>query len=374
MELIEFRHLLHRNPDISGMEDFTSTAILNRITGYKPDRLVTNLGGKGIAAEFTGSDMGPRILLRCDMDALPINETMDIPHRSVTTGVSHKCGHDGHMAIMMGVAARLHKTPPAKGSVVLLFQPSEETGDGARKVIADSKFKDIEPDIVFAMHNLPGFPMGSIIMKNGVFASASSGIVVELTGVSAHASEPHLGNSPALAVAQIIEAFNDISRSKVPMDKTAMATVIHARVGEKAFGTSPGKGCVMATLRACSIEAMNFISRRAEETAETIAKAHKLDCRISWTQDFPVTINSGKAVNTVRAAAENLGLEILQPDAPFPWSEDFGHFTQTYPGTLFGIGAGIDAPPLHNPLYDFPDELIPGGVDIFIGIIKELLN
>lgn len=369
--MIEFRHWLHKNPELSGMEDSTSTSLLEYINGYEPDRLITNLGGRGIAAEFTGSEPGAKILLRCDMDALPINENMDISYRSVTAGVSHKCGHDGHMAILMAVAARLHDNPPVRGSVVLLFQPSEETGEGARKVIADSKFKDIEPDIVFALHNLPGFPMGSIILRNGVFASASRGIVVKLTGSSSHASEPQMGKSPALAVAQIIEAFTDLPQSSVLTD---MVTVIHARVGEKAFGTSPGEGCVMATLRARSIEAMNAISERAEETAETVAKAHQLECSISWTNEFPITENSEKAVKTIRTAAGILGLRIIQPDIPFPWSEDFGHFTKQYPGALFGIGAGIDTPALHSPAYDFPDELIAGGATIFIEIINELLN
>lgn len=356
------------------MENSTSTTILNHITGYEPNRLITSLGGNGIAAEFTGSEQGPRILLRCDMDALPINEIMDIPHNSITDGVSHKCGHDGHMTIMMGVAARLHENHPARGSIVLLFQPAEETGEGALRVITDSKFVDIEPDFAFALHNLPGFPLGSIILKNGVFASASRGIVVELTGVPSHASEPHMGRNPALAVAQLIEAFTNLSQTPVSSDDPAMATVIHARVGERAFGTSPSEGCVMATLRARSTETMDTISERAEEIADAIAKTHKLECRISWTNEFPVTNNSEEAVNAIRTAAGNLGLKIVRPVASFPWSEDFSHFTMKYPGALFGIGAGTGTPALHSPQYDFPDELIAEGVDIFIEIINELLN
>ena len=299
------------------------------------------------------------------MDALPINEVTDIPYRSVIDGVSHKCGHDGHTAILLGVAARLHEHPPARGSVVLLFQPAEETGEGAYQVIADSKFRDIEPDYVFALHNLPGFPLGSVILKNGVFSSASRGITVELTGTSSHASEPHKGTSPALAVAQIIEAFTSLSKPS-----KCMVTVTHARAGARTLGTSPGEGCVMAALRTSGTEAMNNISRRVEGMAEAIAETNKLECRISWTDEFPVTENSRKAVNTVRSAAENLGLRIVQPDAPFPWSEDFGHFTKKYPGALFGIGAGIYTPALHSPEYDFPDELISLGADIFIEIVN----
>ncbi len=371
---MEFRHWLHRNPELSGREGSTSASIQDYITAYEPDNLVTDLGGKGIAAEFEGSQPGPRILLRCDMDALPINENMDIPYRSATNGVSHKCGHDGHMAILMGVAARLHKHPPARGSVVLLFQPAEETGEGACRVLIDSKFKEIEPDFVFALHNLPGFPLGSIILKDGAFSSASRGIMVELTGTSSHASEPQKGISPALAVAQIIEAFTRLSQLSISKSSTPMVTVTHARTGSQTFGTSPGEGCVMAALRASTAEEMDIISGSIEKMAEVIAETNKLECRISRADEFPITENSGKAVTAIRSAAGNLGLLIVKPDAPFPWSEDFGHFTNKYPGALFGIGAGAYAPALHSPEYDFPDELISSGVAIFIEIINELLN
>jgi len=356
------------------MEDSTSTAIKDHISEYTPDNLVTGLGGRGIAAEFAGTKSGPRVLLRCEMDALPINEDMDIPYRSVIDGVSHKCGHDGHMAILIGVAARLHKHPPARGSVVLLFQPAEETGEGARKVIIDRKFRGIEPDFVFALHNLPGFPTGCVIMKNGAFASASRGIAVELTGASSHASEPHLGINPALAVAEIIEAFSSLHQPPAAMDDKTMVTVIHARVGERAFGISPGDGCILATLRTHNTGVMHTISRGIEQIVEAIAETHKLEYQISWMDEFPITENSEQAVKVIAAAAENLGIRIIQPDVPFPWSEDFGHFTTKYPGALFGIGAGIGTQVLHSPEYDFPDELIAPGVEIFIEIVNELLN
>ncbi|MEN8208696.1 MAG: amidohydrolase [Candidatus Fermentibacteria bacterium] len=373
-DLVEFRHRLHRNPELSGQEDLTSASIQDFITAYKPGNLITGLGGRGIAAEFTGSEPGPRILLRCDMDALPINEDMDIPYSSVIDGVSHKCGHDGHVSILMEVAARMHEHPPSQGSVVLLFQPAEETGEGARKVIVDSRFKDIEPDFVFALHNLPGFPLGSIILRNGVFSSPSRGITVELTGTSSHASQPEKGNSPVQAISQLIEAFTSLPQSALPKDCTAMLTVVHVLLGSRTFGTAPGKGCVMAVLRTSSTQDMKIISRKAEEAARIIAETHKLECRISWTDEFPITENSVKAVNTIRSAAGNLSLRIVQPDVPFPWSEDFGHFTEKYPGALFGIGAGIDTPALHSAKYDFPDELISMGADIFIEIVNELLN
>ena len=373
-KLVEFRRSLHRNPELSGREDATSASIQDHIAAYLPDNLITGLGGRGVAAEFKGAESGPRILLRCDMDALPINEDMDVPYSSVIAGVSHKCGHDGHVAILMGVAARLHEHPRSGGSVVLLFQPAEETGAGASRVMFDSKFKDIEPDFVFALHNLPGFPLGSIVLKSGAFSSASRGITIELKGASSHASEPQKGNSPVRAAAKIVEAFTGHSQPSFSKGDASELTVTHVRVGSETYGTSPGEGCILAVLRTRRTEEMMYFSGKAEETARAIASNSKLDCRISWTDDFPATENSPKAVNAVRSAAGNLGLSIVQPDTPFPWSEDFGHFTKKYPGALFGIGAGTDTPALHSPEYDFPDEPIPLGADIFIEIVNELLN
>ncbi len=373
-KLVEFRHSLHRNPELSGREDATSAAIQDHITAHLPDNLIAGLGGRGIAAEFKGAESGPRILLRCDMDALPINEELDVPYSSVTDGVSHKCGHDGHITILMGVAARLHEHPPARGSVVLLFQPAEETGEGASRVIIDSKFKDIEPDFVFALHNLPGFPLGSIVLKTGAFSSASRGVMISLTGASSHASEPQKGNSPALAAGKIIEAFTGRSQSSISKGDASKLTVTHVRIGSENYGTSPGEGCILAVLRTSTTEEMTHFSGKVEDAALAIASDYKLECRISWTEEFPVTENSLKAVNAIRSAAGNLGLLIIQPDTPFPWSEDFGHFTKKFPGALFGIGAGTGTPALHSSEYDFPDELIPSGVNIFIEIVNELLN
>lgn len=332
------------------------------------------MGGFGVAAVYESSVKGPSVLFRCDMDALPIREPEGTPHRSEVPGVSHKCGHDGHMAILAGLSAELSESPPRRGSVILLFQPSEETGQGAARVLEDESFRDLGPDMAFALHNLPGYSMGSLVIRNGVFASSSRGMKVELLGSSSHASEPHLGRSPASALAQIIEACAALPQSFIAMDHGAKATVIHARLGEEAFGTSPGEGVVMATLRAHRPEDMERLASEAAALASSIAEAWGLGCSISWTQEFPSTVNDPGAVKIAEDAAEDLGMQITRPVSPFPWSEDFGHFTGAFPGALMGLGAGTDSPALHSPDYDFPDDLIPVGVDLFKGIAHRILG
>ncbi len=369
-KLTKIRQYLHSIPELSGKESATAEYLRAFLQSCNPDNLITELGGTGIAAVYNGPITGSRILLRCDMDALPVNEESNLPYSSAISGVSHKCGHDGHMAIMAGVANWLSENRPTSGSVVLLFQPAEETGKGAIRVLKDPQFQEILPDFVFALHNLPGFPIGSIILRTGIFASASRGMIIDLSGSSSHASEPHLGRSPAIATARIIQIFNDVPAFDGSMNRSAKITVTHVRIGKPAFGTSPGKGRLMATLRADNVEAMKTLSQWSENNAREIADSCDLDVQITRTEEFPVTENSVKAVDSVRTAAEHLGLEIYQPDNPFPWSEDFGHFTMSYPGALFGIGAGIHSPALHSPEYDFPDELITTGVDIFKRIIE----
>jgi amidohydrolase len=372
--LVELRHSLHRRPELSGMERITASKVADILSQYCPAKLIRDLGGQGVAALFEGCSPGRRILLRCEMDALPIDETICIPQGSMHRGISHKCGHDGHMTILLGLAETLSLRPPASGSAVILFQPGEETGRGARAVMDDRNFRELEPDMVFALHNLPGFPQGSVIVSAGPFASASIGMSVELKGESSHASEPHLGRSPAMAVARLIEAVNCLPCAEAATDNGARATVIHARVGHEAFGTSPGDGTVMVTLRARTSEIMYAMAGKTLETARTIAGEYGLDCSISWAEEFPPTVNDPEAAATVTAAAERLGMDIVIPETPFPWSEDFGHFTAAYPGALFGLGAGVNCPALHSPGYDFPDELIDPGIRIFAEITGDILN
>lgn len=371
-ELKDLRRSLHSMPELSGRENRTAQSVAEAMPAN--DGLLTGLGGHGVAVRFEGSSPGPDVLLRCDMDALPIEEKLELPYRSTSSGVSHKCGHDGHMAIMAGVAMVLSRCRPASGAVTLLFQPAEETGEGARRVLDDPAFEELKPDTAFALHNLPGFPPGSVIVREGTFASASKGMIIELKGSSSHASEPHLGRSPAMAAAHLIGAFTGLPQMAVSMDQGAKATVIHVRVGEEAFGTSPGEGLVMATLRTHTPGTMKTLADRAVEIAHATAEAYGLRCAVSWTQEFPATVNDPSSVKPIVSAAEELGLQVIRKEVPFAWSEDFGHFTSACPGALFGLGAGEDHPALHSPDYDFPDRLIPAGVRLFTGIIRKILG
>jgi len=373
LELTNFRKQLHKFPELSGKEKETANRVIDFARRFHQAKIITKLGGEGVAVVFNGKESGKTILIRCDLDALPIQEVNDFDYTSVYPNVSHKCGHDGHMAIVSGLIPLLADEKIKKGKVVLLFQPAEETGEGANKVLQDPKFAGIVPDYVFALHNLPGFPVNEIVVKENVFAFSSRGLIIKLKGNSSHAAEPEKGITPSLAVAELIQDLTALPTMKAIKD-FSLVTIIHARIGERAFGTTPGYAELMATLRSVNENDMLNIKKQAAKIIRSVALKHRLTYEIEWVEEFPATINDSICVNMIRSGADENHLSINEISEPFRWSEDFGHFTQKFKGAMFGIGAGIGHPELHHPDYDFPDEIIVTGTKMFYSIIKKALN
>jgi len=373
-KLIELRHELHRIPETAHQEEKTAEYVKKFLSEYPPDELVDKIGGYGIAAIYNGEATGPTVMLRCELDALPIPEVNEMEYRSRIEGNGHKCGHDGHMAIISGMAQYLHSNRPDTGRVILLYQPAEETGEGARKILDDSKFSDLKPDYIYALHNLPGFSKGQIMVKKGIFASASKGMIIKLKGRPSHASHPENGDNPALATSQIIQSLFMIPQMHTEFHRAALITPIHIRVGKPAFGTSAGDGEVMATLRTHRDEEMEILAAKAEEQARKIAEVNHLKVDISYTEEFESVKNDSHCVEFITEVARELSLPVARMDHPFPWSEDFGLFTSAFNGALFGLGAGEDHPQLHNEDYDFPDDIIQTGVAMFQELTERILN
>ena len=370
--LISLRHHLHSIAEVSGEEYQTSDYITEFLETTDPDELLTGIGGYGLIASYDSGEAGPHILLRCELDALPIADEIEADYRSVAEGVGHKCGHDGHMTILCGVAKYLEEQGLESGKVSLLFQPAEETGEGAKRVIEDERYQELSPDYCFALHNLPGFEKHQIILRNKVFAAASVGLIVNFEGATAHASHPEQGKSPALAMAQTVQAFSSAPQFYTPLEEAAKVTVINAGLGERAFGTSPGKATVMATLRTYNEDLLEELKKKCLNIAEKNADTYGLDVNHEWVEPFPSTVNADEAVDVIKAAADVLAYQTHHKETPFSWSEDFGHFTAQTTGAMFGLGSGSDHPALHAQAYDFPDDVIPTGVSMFVQIIKEI--
>jgi amidohydrolase len=372
-QLASIRHQLHRLAEMAHSEVRTAAFVAEKLREAGIDDIREGIGGHGLVATVDSGKPGPALLFRAELDALPIDETISLPHASKNSGVAHKCGHDGHMAVLIGLAQTLGERSLSRGKVHLLFQPAEETGEGAERMLKDHKMSGINPDFAFAFHNLPGFPLHSVLLREDVFAAGSAGLILRLTGNTAHAAHPEQGRSPAPAVASLINALQALPGSVLPSGRFGLATVIHVRIGDQAFGTTPGRAVIMATLRAWEPEDLEQLREQAVGLAHETAQNHGLECSHEWTEVFYPTMNHAKAVDIIRKSAEKLpgNPEIRDLPDPFSWSEDFSRFTDHYRGALFGLGAGEGHAHLHDTRYDFPDELLDTGVRAFSGIIEE---
>ncbi|HNP28081.1 MAG TPA: amidohydrolase [Nitrospirales bacterium] len=369
--LITLRGSLASCPEAAGAEVMTSTIIEHFLHSYVPDKLFTHLGGYGLAAVYEGQHPGPTVMIRCELDGLPVEEADKDQWLVPEATIAHRCGHDGHMAIVAGLAPLLHRARPKCGRVVLLFQPAEETGAGARAIIDDPNFEKIRPDCAITLHNLPGFPRGNIVYRRGAFASASVGMRVHLLGQASHAAEPEQARSPANAVRQLLAELPSLSR--VTDNPYCMLTLTHAQLGLMSFGLTPGEATVCATLRAASAAGLQTLRRQAEQCVRDCAAAERLFAEIEWVQDFPATVNDDALVDTLERVCLDTGILAIETPKPFRWSEDFGHFAEICPILHFGLGIGEHAPGLHQPDYEFCDDTILVAVCAYHEMVNLLL-
>lgn len=370
--LRDFRRDLHQHPELSGEEFRTQQKVIEFCKKLNPSQ-VQPLGNTGVAVVFDSEREGETVLFRGDMDALPIQEVNTFEHASTQAEVSHKCGHDGHTTVLCGLAKLLSENPIEKGKVVLLFQPAEEDGKGAQAILDDELFYQNSPDWVFAFHNLPGYPLHQVVVKEGAFTASAKSIIIKLKGKTSHAAEPELGFNPAKAIAEIIEESLSLAVTDINSESFFLVTPVYLTMGEQAYGVSAGYGEVHLTLRSFSNAIMDAQSAQIAEKAKSIAAAHQLQPVIDYTEVFAANENNSEAVQLIKDSVEN-GNQLTIRDQPFKWGEDFGLFTQKYKGAMFGIGSGEDSPALHNPDYDYPDEITPTAVHLFNSITRKILR
>jgi metal-dependent amidase/aminoacylase/carboxypeptidase family protein len=238
----------------------------------------------------------------------------------------------------------------------------------------DPKFEAIQPDYVFAFHNLPGYPLHQVVVRKGSFTAAVISIIIKIHGKTAHAAEPEHGANPALAIAAILKNTNALSNNQPEREDFTVITPIHVDMGKIYYGISAGYGEVRLTLRTWTAEQLNLLTEKILQIIQSFTKAHQLQTEIEWTHHFAANQNNTKAVDTIFQAAIDNQISVITRPYPFKWGEDFGLFTQHYKGAMFGIGAGENTPALHNPDYDFPDAIIPTGVNLFYKIASKILR
>jgi amidohydrolase len=363
-KIINLRHQLHANPNLSNDEASTVEIISEYIKDYNPTRVIENVGGVGKIFYFEKDPQLKTVALRADLDALPIIEENDLAYKSQNHGVSHKCGHDGHMSMVCGVLEYLDKIPC---NLILLFQPAEETGEGAKRMVEDEKIKDIKIDYIFGLHNLPGVPAGQIHSSPSTFACSSVGMEIKIQGQSAHAAEPNMACTPYPLVAALLTYIKENNHNELD-DHFKIITMTHLRIGEESFGITPGDGVIFLTLRSIKDEYINKFKKDLEQICESFKD---LRCDISYHDYFPALINSKEAFSILDKAGAKF--DFVKMDRPFKWSEDFGYFTQNFKGAYFGIGSGVDCHNLHHKNYDFNDNIIRTGVEFYFSVLNSLL-
>ena len=372
-QLVQLRRTIHAHPELSENEAQTAETIVRFCRNAAPKaHIFEHIGGHGLLVRFEGPKAGPNVMLRCELDALPITETSQLPHSSQNQHIAHSCGHDGHMAMLCGVALYLAAHPLQKGSVTLLFQPAEEIGEGARLMAPELRALGFSFDYAFALHNLPGAPLGEVIWYPETYAAASHGLEVEFLGKTAHASEPYNAITPTFAVMETIQAWMELIKNPLLFSDFVLITIINVEIGEPAYGTTPGHGFLRATFRANRQEDLDNLHQTAITEMEQIAAAHELKTTYRLLDIFPATVNHAEANKVALAAANDRHLSIRQASAPLAGSDDFAFFTANTKATFFDLGSGVQQPPLHDSGYDFPDALIPVGVDLWIAIVQIL--
>ena len=373
-EIINLRKELHRNPELSSFEYGTAKRIRRFIEKHNPTDILENIGGTGLVAIYKYQKKGKSITIRCELDALPIQEENEFKHQSKKEGISHKCGHDGHMAIVSGLIFWLKNQSFNSGEIILLFQPAEENGKGANRVLKDERFKSLKTDYVFALHNIPKEPLNGIILIDKRFSAEVQSFIVSVKGKKSHASEPENGINPALGLSNIITTLSKLEVVK-PEDKNfTLMTPVHINMGQIAYGISPANGELHYTVRTWNRKNMSALRVQINEIIQQVCQIHKLQYEIVWLEYFPAAANDIESNNFIEKAAKENNYKISERPYPFKFGEDFGWFSREYKTAMFGLGAGLDTPALHNAAYDFPDEIIETGITMFKSIISNIMK
>ncbi len=368
-KIIDLRQRLHRMAELSMNEIKTSNEIHKFLQKFKFDKEI-KIGETGLAFVYDSGKPGETIVFRSELDALPIAEPEDIFNKSLNKGVSHKCGHDGHSAILCGLAEAINYDRPEKGKMVFLFQPAEETLTGARTVLENKDFVNLNPAIFVALHNLPQYEPDSIIVKSGSFTSATNGVEITLTGKPSHAAYPDKAVNPTRATVKVLQfLLKDIYSADYK--DFVLSTPVYTQIGNPDYGVTPGNAKIMVTLRAFDYADLDKMIGMVQDNVRIIAKNHNLKYRISYTDDAPPVENNKQLVELVKQTAEENNRKIIEIDKPFRWAEDFGYYTLKYKGVYFGYGMG-DIPQLHNEYYNFDDNRLLPAIEFLYKFYKKL--
>ena len=357
--LRELRHSLNTNAELSGQEEKTMQILADFMQAHSDFQIVREQGYL-YACRRMGAHL-PAIAFRADIDGI----------KGEHGGARHGCGHDGHMTIVAGLAAVFSRQELMDKNIYLLFQPAEETGEGAYQIVQTDFIERHNIKEIYGLHNIPGVEEHKIICKEGTFACTSKGFTVSLVGKPSHAAYPEFGINPVYALAELVSNL----QQPIPAARgLVLCTIVHLNVGQKAFGTAASHGELSMTLRAEYEQDLEDLESKIKGITQEYAKQYGLQYSFTCCDEFPVTANDGECVSKVEKACAELGLGYELMQKPMRWSEDFGYFTKRTRGAFFGVGAGLKHPQLHTAEYEFPDALIKTGLRMFCKLAEARLK
>lgn len=373
-ELVEWRRHLHAHPELGFEEKQTAAFVARKLRefGLEVHEGIGRTGVVGVLRQGNGQMVG----LRADMDALPIAEATGLPYASTAAGRMHACGHDGHIAMLLGAARLLAETPPSHGSVLFIFQPAEETLGGGKAMVEAGLFRDFPACAVFGLHNWPGLPEGQFAVHTGPVMAANDTFEVIVEGRASHAAMPHQGVDPIAISAQLYHAWQLIvSRSVSPTD-AAVISVTQVHAGDT-WNVVPDSLVMRGTVRTLRPETRDMIETRMREQTDLICRAFGATAQVDYQRRYPVTINTEAEAQISRlAAAETSASEVVVNLAPSMAAEDFSYMLQEKPGAYVWLGSGSaeNGRNLHNPRYDFNDAILPTGVEYWVKLAHRALR
>lgn len=371
-----WRHDIHRHPELAFEENRTAGTVAELLTSWGL-KVFPRIGNTGVVGTLKRGNGSRSIGLRADMDALKIQEQNTFDHRSEHDGKMHACGHDGHTAMLLGAARYLAEQGEFDGTAVFIFQPAEEHGDGARAMIDDGLFERFPMDAVYAIHNFPSLATGKFAVRAGSIMAAEDNFEIIIDGTGCHAAMPHLGRDPIVTGAEVVIAMQSlVARTLNPMDHAVVSFTEFITDGT--VNVVPGRVVLKGDTRSLTPEVQDHIETTMARIVAGICSAHEVEHEFNYRRNFVPTINSlAEAEFAARVAEVVVGAKLVLGDSkPVMTSEDFGYMLQQKPGAYILLGNGEDGVggcSLHNPSYDFNDEILSIGADFWVELVQSQL-
>jgi amidohydrolase len=376
--LTEIRRTIHRHPELMYEEENTAKLIARNLEdlGFE---VKTGIAKTGVVGLLRGREEGETIAIRADMDALPVEEANQVSYASKIPGKMHACGHDAHMAILLGAAKYFSsRRNQVKGNIKWIFQPAEEGGAGAKAMMDEGVLENPRVDAIFAAHVFPEIPMGKIGVSLREGLASSDHVTIEIIGRGGHAAYPHLAQDPILAAGHLITQIHSIVSRNVPPLESAVIS-FGKIAGGQVYNVIPDAVELLATVRALTPEVRDLLKEKIEQICRGVSLSFGVECRLKYKYGYPALVNHEEEARLVASACgEFIGEENIVYPKPSMGSEDFAYYLEKVPGALFRLGSRNEAKglthSLHNSNFDIDEDILPFGVEMFVRIINRYLD